>query len=589
MNGSAKARRARSCVQVGGRQECPPKIVGIGTPFTASALGSLLIFTFVMVLMGVVSAASAQSKPFVLPMATPPGPGTWLMGQPYGNTTGAYLRGDEWYRAGQRLHFGIDFSMPCGTPLVAIGDGEVIAVSDLSFGSAPHNLLIRHDAGYVSLYGHLLERPQLAPGMRVTQGQQVGLSGDPDITCVSRPHLHLEIRSLDFRTAYNPVALIEADWHALALIGQFRYPMFQQNLDDARRWMTLEDQPDVAFGGEALNRYAATFPPMERIFAPPNAPLTSEVGALSTAWSRRALAFTGCCANVAWHPTDANMLYLIDGAANARALLYEWDAQGAAPTGVVMSAPQPLRSPDGTHEIVIAGDEAVIRRASDGVEWRLNTGGATPSLSSDNSWVMFARTGDVALPGEPAPRTVINVLRLDGSDARVLADAPGVGALWLDASRLLITQRTNATTSLFLYDTSDGATSGLVTFDFLRGLSVAPGGSRIAFFLVYQQDAVRNSIYTLEMQPGAQPQRVGWFGAFRWRSADGMYYVPLAPGQPQELWYYDVVTGESVRLTDPSQVSFTIANGDWAVSPDGARIAYWEASDLTTWLLEGVR
>ncbi|MCA9911619.1 MAG: M23 family metallopeptidase, partial [Anaerolineae bacterium] len=182
-------------------------------------------------------AAQDVSKPFGLPVAGPPGPNTWLFGQAYGNTAGAYLRGDEWYRAGQRLHFGIDLSMRCGTPLVAIGDGEVVAADDLSFGSAPHNLLIRHDAGYVSLYGHLLERPPLMVGQRVVRGQDVGLSGDPDLTCDSRPHLHLEIRSLDYRTTYNPAALIDAPWDTLALIGPFSYPLFQQDLDNARRWM----------------------------------------------------------------------------------------------------------------------------------------------------------------------------------------------------------------------------------------------------------------------------------------------------------------------------------------------------------------
>lgn len=530
----------------------------------------------------------AQGKPFVLPMAEAPGPGTWLLGQPYGNTTGAYLRGDEWYRAGQRLHFGVDFSMPCGTPLVALGDGEVVAVSDLSFGSAPHNLLIRHDAGYVSLYGHLLERPQLAPGMRVTRGEQVGLSGDPDLNCVSRPHLHLEIRSLDFRTAYNPTALIEADWHGMALVGQFRYPMFQQDLDNPRRWLTLEDQPAVAFGGEALNRYAATFPQMERIFAPAAPSLAQPAAAIAEQWTRRPLAFTGCCANTAWHPTDPGLLYMIDGANGGRALLYEWDARAAAPTGAVMPAPPPLRSADGTHEIAMQDTLAVIRRAADGMEWRLDTGGAVPSLSTDNAWVMYARTGDVAMPGEPAPRTTVTISRLDSSDTRMVADAPAVGASWLDATRLLLTQRTDITTSLYVYDTATGQANGLATFDFIRGISVAPGGGYLAFYVVFQSDPARNGVYTLATTPGAQPVQADWFGAYRWRSDHELYYVPLVLGQPQELWHYDVTTNESIALTDSAVTPFTIANGDWSVSADGARIAYWEASDLTTWLLEGV-
>jgi len=40
-----------------------------------------------------------------------------------------------------------------------------------------------------------LERAHLAPGEPVKRGQIIALTGDPDETCTSRPHLHLEIRT----------------------------------------------------------------------------------------------------------------------------------------------------------------------------------------------------------------------------------------------------------------------------------------------------------------------------------------------------------------------------------------------------------
>src|SRR5689334_2855214 len=87
-----------------------------------------------------------QGKPFDMPVASPAGPSTWLLGQAYGNTTGAYAFGSEWYEAGQQLHFGIDLNMPCGTPLVAVADGLVLGVDDLNYGAGPHNLIVRHEA-----------------------------------------------------------------------------------------------------------------------------------------------------------------------------------------------------------------------------------------------------------------------------------------------------------------------------------------------------------------------------------------------------------------------------------------------------------
>jgi len=214
------------------------------------------------------SPAQAQDDepPFDLPFNTPPGPSTWLLGQYYGNTTSAYLFRTVWYAAGQGLHFGLDFSAPCGTEVVAIGDGIVAKVDAREHGAGPHNLLIRHEEqGYVSLYGHLLERPRLNVGQQVRRGDVIGLTGDPDETCTSRPHLHLEVRNLGYSIAYNPVSLIDADFDSLALVGQYGAG-FQRDLRNPRRWQFSDDQPDVQFGGPLLNDYVSPWPPAWRGF-----------------------------------------------------------------------------------------------------------------------------------------------------------------------------------------------------------------------------------------------------------------------------------------------------------------------------------
>jgi murein DD-endopeptidase MepM/ murein hydrolase activator NlpD len=204
-------------------------------------------------------AAAAEKAIFGLPFAEPPGPETWLLGQVYGNSTGAFARRYEWYRAGQGIHFGVDFSAPCGTPVVAIGDGVVRKVSAPEHGSAPHNLLIDHGNGYASLYGHLMERSKLKRGDPVVRGQIIGITGDPDLTCTSRPHLHLEIRDDTLGRAYNPHLLIDADWDALMLVGSFGRG-FQRDLDDPRKWQSLYDQPEIRFGGAMINEFARTWP-----------------------------------------------------------------------------------------------------------------------------------------------------------------------------------------------------------------------------------------------------------------------------------------------------------------------------------------
>jgi hypothetical protein len=121
-------------------------------------------------------------------------------------------------------------------------------------------LTIDHPNGYSSFFGHLLETPNLTPGQPVKQGDVLALSGDSFGTCRSAPHLHLEIRNNLHNKAYNPIPLIQADWDSLALIGSFSRG-FERDLTNPRRWQTIDDQPDVIFGGPLLNEYTQPWPP----------------------------------------------------------------------------------------------------------------------------------------------------------------------------------------------------------------------------------------------------------------------------------------------------------------------------------------
>ncbi len=208
-----------------------------------------------------IDEAPDEPPPFRLPFAGPPGPDTWLLEQAYGNTVFAFRERTSIYWAGQGLHFGVDLAARCGTPVLAIGDGIVDKVDSIYHGAGPHSVMIDHPNGYASFYGHLLARSQLVEGQQVKSGEVVGLSGDPDLTCTSRPHLHLEIRNAPSHgRAFNPLSLIDADWDRIALIGA--YPLgFEQDLSQPSRWIRLGDQPDIIFGEHLLNEYPLAWPP----------------------------------------------------------------------------------------------------------------------------------------------------------------------------------------------------------------------------------------------------------------------------------------------------------------------------------------
>ncbi len=90
-----------------------------------------------------------------------------------------------------KLHTGVDFAAPRGTPIRAAGDGVVIHSGWK--GGYGRTVMIRHENGYVTLYAHQSRIARgIRKGMRVRQGQIIGYLGSSGR--VTGPHLHYEIR-----------------------------------------------------------------------------------------------------------------------------------------------------------------------------------------------------------------------------------------------------------------------------------------------------------------------------------------------------------------------------------------------------------
>jgi murein DD-endopeptidase MepM/ murein hydrolase activator NlpD len=90
-----------------------------------------------------------------------------------------------------RMHQGLDYGAPKGTPILAAGDGVVKCVKNLSRGYGKH-IQIKHTNSYETLYAHLSRfASNVAPGSKVKQGQVIGYVGATGLA--SGPHLHYEV------------------------------------------------------------------------------------------------------------------------------------------------------------------------------------------------------------------------------------------------------------------------------------------------------------------------------------------------------------------------------------------------------------
>jgi murein DD-endopeptidase MepM/ murein hydrolase activator NlpD len=89
-----------------------------------------------------------------------------------------------------RLHSGVDFAAPPGTPILAAGAGHVIEAG--RFGGYGNWVKIGHEGNLATGYAHL---SRIAPGVkrsaRVRQGQVIGYVGSTGLS--TGPHLHFEL------------------------------------------------------------------------------------------------------------------------------------------------------------------------------------------------------------------------------------------------------------------------------------------------------------------------------------------------------------------------------------------------------------
>lgn len=89
-----------------------------------------------------------------------------------------------------RMHKGLDFSAPTGTPIMAAGDGIVERAS--RYGAYGNYVRIRHNGTYKTAYAHLSKYGRgIKSGKRVKQGQIIGYVGATGR--VTGRHLHYEV------------------------------------------------------------------------------------------------------------------------------------------------------------------------------------------------------------------------------------------------------------------------------------------------------------------------------------------------------------------------------------------------------------
>jgi hypothetical protein len=337
--------------------------------------------------------------------------------------------------------------------------------------------------------------------------------------------------------------------------------------------------PFVAETGQPAPAAAVTATPPPAATAAP----ATEPPQLPATMLPRRLTTGGCC----WQPffLDGRIAFLDRPAAAASAGVYAVPLTGGPPLLVESRLGAFLN--DGAFFTYLDDEYTVVERRADGQQWRLLTNGQPPLLSPDGSiaaWMEREWEGSVE-----ERRVQFWWKPLDGGRPAFVTSVLGGGLIdwladgrWLAAGRLAYDAAEGV---LFTYVPASKERLDLFQASWFRGVEASPDGRWVIFLVGQDPVPERNGLWLVRTD-GGELRRLDWFGAYAWRDASHLFYLPFRPGAASdEVWLYDVAGDASQRLGDPALPPFRVAQGDFFFTPDGRALVYVSAADHNLWLL----
>lgn len=114
-----------------------------------------------------------------------------------------------------KMHDGLDFAAPYGTPILATASGIVCETGYM--GGLGLAITIDHQNGYKTTYGHC-DNVYVSNGQYVKQGQHIASVGSSGFS--TGPHLHYEISKYGIKD--NPIFYLNMSKHRIARILNIR-------------------------------------------------------------------------------------------------------------------------------------------------------------------------------------------------------------------------------------------------------------------------------------------------------------------------------------------------------------------------------
>jgi Tol biopolymer transport system component len=300
----------------------------------------------------------------------------------------------------------------------------------------------------------------------------------------------------------------------------------------------------------------------------------------------------GCCRNPVWHPDGTRVLYTDAVPGQRLAATYAVPADGSGPPTVFFPSAATV-APDGSRIAFPDFANNVTRIQEFGKQ-------STATIANNAAYVWFSPDGrQVAwLALAPGPQPSSNVDRLvrvwvanaDGSNARARGNVVRAAELaWFpDNQRLLFVGRDTdgGNPGIYVLDINAGTLTRVVEAFSPRGARLSPDGTHIVYLAALEEQPGDNGLFIVNAD-GSAKRKLPLIGGIRWApDSRSMIILPVQTDNgPDQLVRIDTTTLATTPLTDRAALPFRVAQDEWQLSPDGARIVFNALTDSTIYVL----
>jgi Tol biopolymer transport system component len=300
----------------------------------------------------------------------------------------------------------------------------------------------------------------------------------------------------------------------------------------------------------------------------------------------------GCCRNPVWHPDGTRVLYTDAVPGQRLAATYAVPADGSGPPTVFFPSAATV-APDGSRIAFPDFANNVTRIQEFGKQ-------STATIANNAAYVWFSPDGrQVAwLALAPGPQPSSNVDRLvrvwvanaDGSNARARGNVVRAAELaWFpDNQRLLFVGRDTdgGNPGIYVLDINAGTLTRVVEAFSPRGARLSPDGTHIVYLAALEEQPGDNGLFIVNAD-GSAKRKLPLIGGIRWvPDSRSMIILPVQTDNgPDQLVRIEATTLATTPLTDRAALPFRVAQDEWQLSPDGARIVFNALTDSTIYVL----